>query len=199
MPVLLSAQESDEVYRVVSKMPLAKTCVNIENKVVERLCHVSELQKFIFGHDKYLEINDDSKYMHTVTVIIEKDGTLSDIKHRSVDEDIRQLLDSILLDMSDTHFFMSGEHNGEKVRVRYVIPIKIDIKNKEGIIPIQTDQAYISDADFIELLEVPVTINGKRYSSKRIDRLNPNCSPNFDLTDWLWNDSDEVSIDLWCE
>jgi len=200
IPIIISAQNGDHIYKVVSEMPIAKTCINLENRVIKRLCHISEIEKFIYGHEKYVKIEEGIKYMHNTSIIIEKDGTLSNIEHvRSQSEYVDQILDSILIEMSKLRFFEAGKHNGENVRVKYILPIKIDVKSSDGIYPVQTENIYISDSDFLDLLGVPVKINGKKFSQKKLDKLDANCFAKFNLAEWLWSDYDNISINIECK
>lgn len=90
---------------------------------------INEFRKFVMSNFKTPKLDEGLKGMIVVQFIIEKDGSLSDIKvlrdlgHGTGEEAVR------VVGLSEK--WKPGIQNGKPVRVRYTLPIQIDIKKPQ--------------------------------------------------------------------
>lgn len=188
----------DEVYRIVKEMPTAASCKNVEHKAIHRLCLISEIQKFIYGHEYYQEM-PRVNWMQVMQFVVNEDGRLDKIESvHSVNSEVDELLEKIISDMSDSSFWQGGKHDGKAVKVLFTLPIRIEDNERDGIYPEPTLGDYESDDDFLEALGVPVTINWEAFDWEFLEDYE-RCDTSFDLKDWLWSDSDYITINIGCE
>lgn len=200
LPYVKGQENNDTIiFKVVEQVPVARACKNINSTAVKNLCHVTEVYKYIYGHPLFQSRLTNLKYRHILRLLIEKDGTISKIEHpRSKSKEIDRLLDIVLDEMSMDTFFIAGKQRNKDVRVSHVFPLVIHGDHKEEIIPAVTENIYISDFDFIESLGVPVTLNSEKITPDILERLETRCSSSFNLDDWLWNEDENVTINIRC-
>lgn len=90
---------------------------------------IYEFRKFVMSNFKTPKLDEGLKGMIVVQFIIEKDGSLSDIKvlrdlgHGTGEEAVR------VVGLSEK--WKPGVQDGKPVRVRYTLPIQIDIKKPQ--------------------------------------------------------------------
>lgn len=150
--VSISAQsdDHDDIFKIVTEMPKIRSCVHVENEVLYGLCLSSEVRKFLYGHPSYIDIEGDVQGIHIVRFTIEKDGELTDIEHlRSLGAQLNTVVDTIVKDMSAAKFYTAGVHNGDTVRIRYMLPLQIVPHNGEGVFPDPAYRVFESDFDYV--------------------------------------------------
>jgi ribosomal protein S27E len=191
--------EDNNIYKITEIMPIARACQNIKNKTLKELCNDCEREKFIYGHSAYYDIESEINGNHIVNLFIEKDGSISEFFHlRSVSNKVTYKLDEIMQELSDSNFFSPAIHKGKKVRFCYMLPIRVYDEHPGEIIPEKTKGIYESDEDFVASLGVPLKVNGKNYSKSRIEELEKKCATEYSIKNWLYNESEDVSINIKC-
>lgn len=152
----------------------------------------------MYGHPSYIDIEGDVQGIHIVRFTIEKDGELTDIEHlRSLGAQLNTVVDTIVKDMSAAKFYTAGVHNGDTVRIRYMLPLQIVPHNGEGVFPDPAYRVFESDFDYVESLGISLRINSKKISEKNIWRLSKDCEADVDLKAWMWSEED-VSFEYRC-
>lgn len=105
--------DENHIYVAVEKMP-------------EYPKGIEEFRKFIAENFRNPKVDKDLKGIVIVQFVVEKDGSLSDIKvlrdlgYGTGKEAIRVLKKS--------KKWEAGVQNGKKVRVRYLLPVQVDVK-----------------------------------------------------------------------
>lgn len=121
-----------DVFRVVEQMPQFPGCEDLLTEQERKACSQSALLKFIFAN---LTLSSDAKEASmegttAISFIVEKDGTLSDIK---VIRDMgcslgAEVLRVVALMNERGIRWTPGVHYGKKVRVQYNVPIRIHLE-----------------------------------------------------------------------
>ncbi len=121
-----SPQPVSEVKKVAEVMPMFPGCEEIENYSQRYKCSTDKFQAYIFSHPEYLKIANEVKNRRAiVTFVVEKDGSLSDVQTmQSRDGKFFEAIKKVLYDLKSKNILWhSGIDKGEKVRVKFTLPV----------------------------------------------------------------------------
>lgn len=88
---------------------------------------IEAFYSFVRNNMRYPEINHDFKASVFLIFVVNEDGSVSDI-YVPRDPGYGLAAEAIRMMKSNTKVWKPGKRDGKNVRVRYQIPIKIDIK-----------------------------------------------------------------------
>lgn len=141
-----SCETEEGVFKEVDQMPVFSGCEEIADYEERKTCGNKKLLEFIFGNIKYPE--EARKLgvegMVLSKFVVEKDGSISRIKiTRSIgsgtDEEVLRVV-NLMADLPGK--WSPGVHEGKKVAVEFVLPIKFKLADpteeeikKEGLAP----------------------------------------------------------------
>lgn len=115
--------DEDEVYQVVDKMPVLETCQDAEKPTG---CLVQQFYSYVTYPETARKNGEEGTSV--VSFIVEKDGSFSEI---TVVRKLSTAIDKAALNaverFAEDHKWIPGSHNGEKVRVKYNLPIKFKL------------------------------------------------------------------------
>jgi TonB family protein len=123
-----SAVQDEEIYMTVDVPPMFPGCEKEKDLEEQRACAPMKMLKYLYGRVKYPKEARSSKVQGDVVIkfVVEKDGSLSnwaiakDIGGGCGDEILR-----VAQTMPNWH---PGQHQGNPVRVQYVLPFKFRLE-----------------------------------------------------------------------
>jgi protein TonB len=118
-------ETNTEVYKVVEEMPRFPGCEDLSTRPQKEDCAMRKMLEFTYGNLKTPELARDGGCSGTVVAefIVEKDGTLSDIK--AVRDPGCGWGAEVVRLVGSMPKFIPGKQHGEPVRVRYQLPVKV--------------------------------------------------------------------------
>ncbi|MEM1328792.1 MAG: TonB family protein, partial [Bacteroidota bacterium] len=151
--------KAEQLYNVVDKMPrfFSKSCEKEQDDKARKKCSDTELVKYIYSNIKYPKAARQANIqgMNIVQFVVETDGTVSDITLKrdiggGCGEEARRVVEKM---NTDGISWIPGEQNGEKVRVRFTLPIKFALQ--ENQVQTATESRVMEDEVFKVVEEMP--------------------------------------------
>lgn len=126
------SQSNPEVFKVVEEMPRFANCDNADaTKKEHDKCSKDKLVEYISDNLVYPEKakKDGVEGMVVVQFIVEKDGSLSNVKAvRDIGAGCGQSAIDVLQKMNDDgHVWIAGKQRGKPVSVLYTLPVKFQL------------------------------------------------------------------------
>ena len=117
-------------FEVVEKMPLfpSNDCSKIESDSLKKVCADGALLKYIYSNIRYPYFARVNGIQGTATIsfVVEKDGSISDVKARNgVCDEIKA---ECLRLINDFPTWQPGYQNGEPVKVQFNLPIRFRLE-----------------------------------------------------------------------
>jgi len=131
-----SENSEEEVFKIVEEKPRFPGCEEMLGTQDEKMaCSMKKMLEFLYTNIKYPEkaMNDGNEGSCVVSFIVEKDGSLSDIKvvrsvSPEIDEESRRVVE---LMMTAAGKWNPGKQDGKVVRTQYNLPIKYQLDSEE--------------------------------------------------------------------
>ena len=126
-------EKDEEVFKVVEQMPRfpSAECEALSTDEDKRTCANNAMMEYIIQYLKYPKAAQEAKVegMSVVQFIVEKDGSLSNIKLlRDIGAGCGEAAKSIVEQMNiDNLKWTPGVQRGRKVRVQFVLPVKFKL------------------------------------------------------------------------
>ena len=113
--------EPEKQFVIIDEVPMFRSCKNVF-KSQRRECFQNKMTKHIYKHFYYPKyaFNRGIQGRVFVQFIIEKDGSISEIKTRGADKSLEKAALKIIKKLPK---LIPGKANGKPVRVPYSIPI----------------------------------------------------------------------------
>ncbi|RAJ11353.1 M56 family metallopeptidase [Arenibacter echinorum] len=141
----------DVPFAEVERVPIFPGCEDTENM---RDCFQKQMQKHIGKNFNYPEEAMEKGIQGRVNImfVIQKDGSIGNVRMRSPDKILEAEAARII---SLLPKMVPGEHNGEKVRVAYSVPITFKLEGKEEFGTSRNNDGSL-DVPFAVIDKVPV-------------------------------------------
>ncbi|MFK7948175.1 MAG: energy transducer TonB [Saprospiraceae bacterium] len=122
------AQESEKVFNVVEEMPRFPGCENMEGTNMEKKqCADKKMLEYIYKNLKIPKTVKENgiECNCVVSFIIEKDGSISDIK---VIRGVGIFSEEVVRLVENMPTWRAGKHRNQNVRVKIILPVRVNLK-----------------------------------------------------------------------
>ena len=68
-----------------------------------------------------------------------------------------------------------------------------------GAFPYPTRKVFKSDKDFLNYFDIPIKLENKKFSLRKFSLVEENCTFRADYEGWLWDESDDAEILIYCK
>lgn len=112
----------EDVFRIVSRMPLFEGCKQISKNEKRNECTIEKLERYIYSHPLFNDLTLQ-KYSYVVNFVITKEGKTTLFSTKRGDFDGNE--DKVKQIIYDMPLWQPGNQRGENVNILFTIPIKI--------------------------------------------------------------------------
>ncbi|RZS99735.1 peptidylprolyl isomerase [Aquimarina brevivitae] len=129
---ILITPKNEMPFALIDKVPATKACENIEENSQRKSCFATEIKKYVV---RYFDVKKVTPYAQTgvnriyVKFAIDTTGFLTSVEarasHPKLEEEAKRVIQSIPP-------VIPGEHQGQKVKVLYSLPIVFQVEGKKN-------------------------------------------------------------------
>lgn len=130
-PPPLDDGASDEIIKIVERMPVFGECMNEANENLRRNCSNKALMTFIGSEVRYPSIAQEISISGTAVIrfVIEKDGSMTNLEIvRDPGGSLGEEALRVAKLMAEQNSWTPGEQRGRPVRVQFNLPVKFQLQ-----------------------------------------------------------------------